>query len=780
MAEVYSQRPVPDSCWKNKSYDFLAKMIGSDEAERLRQTEFPPLPCPMFIANKDHLALKEGSVRSLFFEGSLKTGRRSSNTSGVAGVGTATIVAQPQFPPHEFYQPGRVFPLRLRHSNATTLDDRSLDIRGVALKFADVENGGPLDLTFFSGEGLVFFNGPALDDFVGGPLTGTVEQYKAYLTKNSRYYFNLISLMRRAPSSYSQVHYYSQLTYKFIGEDGILRHCRYRVVPDNDIPESGLPDQQDQAEPWNGGPRPNDDRSPNYLKHEFIKQLEKGSLDYRLQIQMRDREINESNDVYNPALPWNKANYPWLDLANISISQPLHPDTAELLRYGHLNQPASLKIADEAESVFDYRSIARLRHAAFEGSYSGRMLYREIVKKGIDQSMYSDGVEVDASTMYTIAIYGCKPDGCLSGVTAKVVIMGEDKRSEPIDVTLLLACGYDQEMQCMISDVGVPVALRLSLTGNQVACYVDKMVVTKDGKETVFVCKQWIQGDIIMKAGPATLANQDSDHLKAARTAETYRWQQTLSWQRDASMPTSVSLKGHDDLPKGLQLNEKQKCLLQNPIQTGANRLLIETYQGKQKVPSTFQECRQMLRVKIGLSDIIAESFPNDCEFGRQFLQGAHPIAIQRVEADGLPMKFPVKDVTVKGTIGDTTTLTNEIQAGRIFMVDYSALDGIPPNSSGTMKKRYVAPAMGLFWQTGNDDFVPIAIQLQQTPHDSNLIFTPQDNATDWLYAKMWLKCADSQYHQVVSRLMNNHYVLEPIALSLYRNSQSPSRLQAG
>ena len=140
----------------------------------------------MFVANKEHLALKHSAVKSLFFESSLRTGRRSSNTSGVAGVGTATIVAEPQFPTHEFFSPGRVYPLRLRHSNATTLDDRCLDIRGVALKFADVDEGGPLDLVFFSGEGLVFFNGPALDDFVAGPLTGDVDKYKAYLQKNSR------------------------------------------------------------------------------------------------------------------------------------------------------------------------------------------------------------------------------------------------------------------------------------------------------------------------------------------------------------------------------------------------------------------------------------------------------------------------------------------------------------------------------------------------------------------------------------------------------------------
>jgi hypothetical protein len=64
--------------------------------------------------------------------------------------------------------------------------------------------------------------------------------------------------------------------------------------------------------------------------------------------------------------------------------------------------------------------------------------------------------------------------------------------------------------------------------------------------------------------------------------------------------------------------------------------------------------------------------------------------------------------------------------------------------------KRYVKPAMGLFYLKKNDDMVPIAIQLSQQPGESNPIWTPlQDTEWDWIMAKLWLRCADSQYHQV-------------------------------
>ena len=78
-------------------------------------------------------------------------------------------------------------------------------------------------------------------------------------------------------------------------------------------------------------------------------------------------------------------------------------------------------------------------------------------------------------------------------------------------------------------------------------------------------------------------------------------------------MPASAALKGYDSLPKALQLDPRQKFVVENPISTGMSRLLIEQYQGKQKTLGSFQECRQMLRVKVrqGRSkrDVSTESF---------------------------------------------------------------------------------------------------------------------------------------------------------------------------
>ena len=84
-------------------------------------------------------------------------------------------------------------------------------------------------------------------------------------------------------------------------------------------------------------------------------------------------------------------------------------------------------------------------------------------------------------------------------------------------------------------------------------------------------------------------------------------------------------------------------------------------------------------------------------------------------------------------------------------MVDYKILEDIPhfgendPNG----KRRYTSASMGLFYARNNGDLVPIAIQLHQEPSDTNPIWTPKDSKYDWIYAKMWLRNADTQWHQV-------------------------------
>ena len=61
----------------------------------------------------------------------------------------------------------------------------------------------------------------------------------------------------------------------------------------------------------------------------------------------------------------------------------------------------------------------------------------------------------------------------------------------------------------------------------------------------------------------------------------------------------------------------------------------------------------------------------------------------------------------------------------------------------------FAAEPLGLLYVKPNGDLVPIAIQFHQQPSDTNPIWTPNDSRYDWLLAKMWLRHADHQVHQV-------------------------------
>ena len=73
-------------------------------------------------------------------------------------------------------------------------------------------------------------------------------------------------------------------------------------------------------------------------------------------------------------------------------------------------------------------------------------------------------------------------------------------------------------------------------------------------------------------------------------------------------------------------------------------------------------------------------------------------------------------------------------QDGRLFYVDYRAQYGLPrTNQTG-------AACDALFYINDGGDFMPLAIR---TNVGSNLVYTPLDDANDWLLAKLMFNVND-------------------------------------
>lgn len=91
------------------------------------------------------------------------------------------------------------------------------------------------------------------------------------------------------------------------------------------------------------------------------------------------------------------------------------------------------------------------------------------------------------------------------------------------------------------------------------------------------------------------------------------------------------------------------------------------------------------------------------------------------------------------------------------------------PTGHYNAKQMVLAVPMWLFYVRNDGAFVPLAIQLGQTPGDDFPIWTPKDTPLDWLLAKILFKNADHQIQQIVSHIACTHYILEPFSISLHR-----------
>ena len=90
----------------------------------------------------------------------------------VGGCGLIKVVGNPAFPEHSFFQKGRLIPARLRHNNLSFEDDATPDGRVACVKFADRDQGGPLDLILHTGRTPQYHSADSFREFVAAFRAG--------------------------------------------------------------------------------------------------------------------------------------------------------------------------------------------------------------------------------------------------------------------------------------------------------------------------------------------------------------------------------------------------------------------------------------------------------------------------------------------------------------------------------------------------------------------------------------------------------------------------------
>ncbi|KAK9539507.1 hypothetical protein VZT92_004608 [Zoarces viviparus] len=295
-------------------------------------------------------------------------------------------------------------------------------------------------------------------------------------------------------------------------------------------------------------------------------------------------------------------------------------------------------------------------------------------------------------------------------------------------------------------------------------------VKSPEGDTYNFPIYRWITDNEVhrFREGTALRIFEDNHHLgkysreqELKQRGEDYRWDVYVE-----GIPHCMKSRGPLDLPCEVQFSFTKTTEFLFTASTGLVELGLKGLSGsKENWPNIDAIDRVFCCKRTDISDYVQEHWKEDAFFGYQFLNGVNPMLIQRCSV--LPKNFPVSDDMV--FLRGPHSLADEMKKGNIFLCDYKRLDGLKTNIING-KKQYLMAPLVLLHKTPDDDLMPIAIQLKQTPADDNPIFFPTDSEYDWLTAKIFVRSADFNEHQLNVHLLHTHLLAEVFAVSLLRN----------
>ncbi|KAL6487828.1 hypothetical protein MHYP_G00044540 [Metynnis hypsauchen] len=170
--------------------------------------------------------------------------------------------------------------------------------------------------------------------------------------------------------------------------------------------------------------------------------------------------------------------------------------------------------------------------------------------------------------------------------------------------------------------------------------------------------------------------------------------------------------------------------------------------------------------LSIPFPEYIKKHWMTDTFFGYQFLNSSNPMMIKRCSK--LPKNFPVANDMAKSTLPKESSLEKEMEKGNIFLCDYTRLDGIVANVIDG-NQQYLAAPLCLLFSNPQGKLLPIAIQLKQKPEAQNPIFLPTDSKHDWLLAKLFVRNAEFNEHELNFHLLRTHLLAEVFTMATLR-----------
>lgn len=328
-------------------------------------------------------------------------------------------------------------------------------------------------------------------------------------------------------------------------------------------------------------------------------------------------------------------------------------------------------------------------------------------------------------------------------------------------------------------DCGDPVALifRLSTSDDSMRAnwFLDIAELITPDRTWTFPSHGWVTGSavrIVFEATarlPSQARNQTERELRHQEIAvrrTLYPWR-----SNDGTLPGALDIQESRPLPA----DEHYRGLLDGSYQAVFAKTItaIKLTSGVFKKDfDSFDDFLELFRAFEVPS--VHDRWRQDHEAGREPVQGISPTFLRAVNA--LPDGMVIDPKEIAFHLDPGMTIERALADGRLFLVDFAILDGIPmydaPNEEGVVELRHAPPARALYYRETAGPLRPIAIQLGTDPATCP-VFTPTDSDPDWTAAKAYLACAEGNTHQIVTHALRTHFAMEPIIMATMRNLPS-------
>ena len=640
---------------------------------------------------------------------------------------------------------------------------------------------------------------------------GDIESYKKWLLARPANYYNLVESLVRGPTSYLDLHYYSQFPLLLTENSGQEHFCKFRLVPEAGGEKfySSLLNETQQRNLWVVKADADDQRPENYLQNELGNRIA-GGMETKMLLQiMTKRKTGREPDIFfYPASDWRR---PWRTLSILELTKATNSEQI----FGNPGTlPHGVNLLDPVSS-FHPNWINFARAEIYRRNAFIRFIRHQLERpKQTEEKIVCSSAYLQAKYKVTV----CTGDMWNAGTDAKVSIVVVGNKGSTREQKLDHKWVNDFERKSIdcytFEDINVGVLEFIIIKMKKTKIekmfgvlapgdpdwYLEKVIVEKGVQRQVFPHYQWIKYNcnpametpLILQSKWSRLPQNDTDHGITARMLQAQQKKALTVWSYDlpagkTTEDVSESIPGFLSVPElsyealdgkykwygerykeYLDLRKRLKAVALGSIIRSSIKAIFDPISDIEE----FKEVAKEFTNETTPEDAWLDDWESDAEFGRQTLNGLNPVMIKRIKV--IPDKFPVTDADVGSLLSRGLSLHEEATAGNIYIVDFHILEGIPTGWKGGKKgegaRLELAAAMALFFhQPSDDQLLPIAIQLGQTPGPDCPIWTPLDSREDWLLAKFWFRHADAQVAQVTTHLASTHFLVEPFAVAMHR-----------